>query len=270
MLATVGYVGNFARHTWTINDFGQSLGLTNSFSNNDTTPFHGSKTAAITTSGFNGEQMYNSLQTKFEKRLSNGLSFLATYTWSHAEDSGDNPGIGGGPGNFRNTNIIPIKDEFTNAVVFDVRHRVTFNGFYALPFGKGKQWAHNGGVMDYVIGGWETSLTWAAQTGNPSTRSTQANLPGSVLTVPSIGNGNAIRIGDPFKGGGTVPAANVDMIGAGQSCPAQVKTKAYWFNPCAFIEPLSGISASDSGTPVQNGPGIPWNSSTGVSSVVRA
>ncbi len=112
--------------------------------------------------------MYNSLQSKLEKRLSNGLSFLATYTWSHAMDSGYNAGIGGGPGNFRNDQIIPHKDEFTNAV-FDVRHRVTVNGFYELPFGKGKKWAHEGGVVDEVVGGWQTSLTWIAQTGNPFT-----------------------------------------------------------------------------------------------------
>jgi hypothetical protein len=149
-------------------------------------------------SGYTGEQMYNSLQSKLEKRLSNGLSFLATYTWSHAMDDGANAGIGGGPGSYRNENLIPQKDEFTNST-FDVRQRVTVNGFYELPFGKGKKWAHQGGLLDYVVGGWQTSLTWVAQTGNPL-RSTPG---GNVFNGPASGGSvNAIRVGDPFKGGG--------------------------------------------------------------------
>ena len=66
----------------------------------------------------------------------NGLSFLATYTWSHALDDAGNPGIGGGPP-YRNTNLIPLKYEFTNSN-YDIRHRITFNGLYDLPFGKGR------------------------------------------------------------------------------------------------------------------------------------
>jgi hypothetical protein len=165
MIATLGYVGNVARHTWTGTDFGAPTFLENPDSNNQTSPFP-SASGGFYASAYTGEQMYNSLQSKLEKRLSNGLSFLATYTWSRAMDDGSNAGIGGGPGSYRNDQIIPEKDEMTNAV-FDVRHRVTVNGFYELPFGKGKKWAHQGGLVDEIVGGWQTSLTWQAQTGNP-------------------------------------------------------------------------------------------------------
>lgn len=251
MIATAGYVGNFARHTWSYEpSYGHNLGLTNSTSSNNTNAFN----LGFYPSSWTGEQSYNALQAKLEKRLSNGLSFLASYTWSHAMDDGSNTGIGGGPGNFRNENLIPQKDEFTNAV-FDVRQRLTLNAFYELPFGKGKKWAHEGGVLDYIVGGWQTSLVFVAQTGQPFTVSPSYNN----FIAANGGTVNAIRIGDPFKGGGTVPAGNLDIT----SCPAQVKTKTNWFNPCAFTEPLSGISTlqlaelGDSPTP-QNGPGIPW------------
>jgi hypothetical protein len=261
MIATVGYVGNFARHTWSNEpSYGHSLGLTNNDSSNNTNAFN----LGFYSSSWTGEQSYNALQTKLEKRLSNGLSFLASYTWSHAMDDGSNTGIGGGPGNFRNENLIPQKDEFTNAV-FDVRQRVTVNGFYELPFGKGKKWAHEGGVLDYIVGGWQTSLTWAAQTGQPFT----VVPSGSGFDAASGGTVNAIRIGNPFQGGGTVPAGNLDTT----SCPTQVKTRANWFNPCAFTEPLSGISTAQliaAGNPAtpQNGPGIPWISVPGGQSQV--
>ena len=253
MIATLGYVGNVSRHTWTITDFGNPTYLTNSDSQNQTYPFP-SASGGFYPSAYQGEQMYNSLQSKLEKRLSNGLSFLATYTWSRAMDGGSNAGIGGGPGNFRNTQIIPLKDEITNAV-FDVRHRVTVNGFYELPFGKGKKWAHEGGMVDEVVGGWQTSLTWIAQTGNPFTVSPG----GGTFDGANGGTINAVRVGNPFAGGGTPPAANLDSA----SCPATVKNRTNWYNPCAFVDPLSGISAADiltltGNVSPQNGPGIPW------------
>jgi hypothetical protein len=254
MVATLGYVGNVARHTWTITNFGNNLQLTNPDSNNQTSPFP-SASGGFYPSDYIGEQMYNSLQSKLEKRLSNGLSFLATYTWARAMDDGSNAGIGGGPGSFRNTQIIPIKDEMTNAV-FDVRHRVTLNGSYELPFGKGRKWAHEVGLLDYAVGGWQTSLTFIAQTGNPFT----VYPGGGHFQGANGGTINAIRIGDPFKGGGIPDARNLDT----SSCPTTVRNRAHWYNPCAFIDPNSGWTEDQinqahpgKGTP-QNGPGIPW------------
>jgi hypothetical protein len=251
MIATIGYVGNVARHTWTGSDFGATdgLALTNpDNSSNNTTSFPGFG-GLFSNNSFNGEQEYNSLQAKLEKRLSNGLSFLSTYTWSHAMDSGSNPGIGGGPGSWRNTNIIPIKDEFTNSS-YDVRQRVTLNGFYELPFGKGKKWVHDSTMLDYIVGGWQTSLTWVAQTGNPITITAGGN---NWQGANGLQAANAIRIGNPFAGGGTPPAGNVDTT----VCPTQVKTHQHWYNPCAFTDPLSGDSTAQQGSP-QNGPGIPF------------
>jgi hypothetical protein len=45
-------------------------------------------------------------------------------------------------------------------------------------------------------------------------------------------------VGDPFKGGGTPLPANIDM--QGNTCPARVKTRANWYNPCAFVDPTPG------------------------------
>jgi hypothetical protein len=152
-------------------------------------------------------------------------------------DDAGNPGIGGGPP-YRNTNIIPLKAEFTNAN-YDTRHRVTVNGMYELPFGKERKYMHEGGVLDYLVGGWSTSLTWVAQTGVPFTVKTGG---GNFVGANGFGQMNAIKVGDPFKGGsGSFDSTkNLDTT----SCPAQVKTRAHWFNPCAFIDPKSGLSAN--------------------------
>jgi hypothetical protein len=237
IVGTVAYVGNNGRHISTTNTFGGSLAVTNPHNPVNTVPFVGFN---FTQTAWNGESMYNGLQAKIEKRYSKGLSFLASYTWQHAEDDSTSSGVGGGVSPIRNTNLIPTKYEFTNST-FDARQRFTLNGFYELPFGKGRKWTHEGGAMDYLVGGWSTSLTFVAQTGNPFTVGPGGNFVGA-----NGGYGyNAIRVGKPFAGGGTVPAGNVDM--SGHTCPATVKNKTNWYNPCAFVDPLSGLNIPLSG-----------------------
>ena len=101
-------------------------------------------------------------------------------------------------------------------------------------------------MLDYIVGGWQTSLTWVAQTGNPITITAG---PGNNYGN-GAGNGlqaaNAIRIGNPFAGGGTPPAGNVDTDAAA-TCPTQVKPSQNWYNPCAFTDPLSGDSQAQEG-----------------------
>ena len=228
MVGTVGYVGNNSRHTYAGTSPMSPIVMT---SPNDSTGIYSFPGLGIYAHDqqWIGVSEYNSLQAKLEQRFSYGLAFLATYTWSHALDDAGNPGIGVGPP-FRNTNLIPLKDEFTNAN-YDIRHRITFNGSYDLPFGKGRAYVNQGGVLDYLVGGWSTSATWTAQTGIPFTVTS-----GNVF-VPANGFNeiNAIKIGNPFAGGGTPPAANVDMTG--NTCPAKVHNRQNWFNPCAFIDP---------------------------------
>jgi len=178
---------------------------------------------------FGGISNYNSLQAKLEKRTSHGLGFLATYTWAHAlDDTSDAGGLSTAIGD-RNMALIPYTEEYTNSP-YDVRHRLTLNGNYQLPFGKGKAYLNRSWLADEAIGGWSTSLTFAAQTGTPFT------------VYPSIGTANggsarAILVGDPFGAGGSPNSVNNPSLTA---CPSKVKTKANWYNPCAFVNPLPG------------------------------
>ena len=242
IVASIAYVGNNAKHTYAGTNPLSPIAIT-SYNN----PNGNLGTNPLPDLYFNngyqewiGEAMYNGLQAKLEKRASDGLSYLATYTWSHAEDDASNPGIGGGP-SYRNTTLIPLKYEFTNAN-YDTRHRFTLNGAYQLPFGRGRKYLASGRALDYLVGGWSASATWTAQTGDPFTVSSGGNF------EPASGFNqiNAIRIGNPFKGGGTPNAANVNM--AGEACPATVKNKTNWYNPCAFIDPTPGTNIPVSGT----------------------
>ena len=272
MVATVAYVGNNSRHGFSQANIFGFLGVANPtipcvLTGTTTLAPCGTTGSVASPNGMNsdafpgfysggawqswfGARIYDSLQTKLEKRFSGGLSFLASYTWAHARADYATQGNGGGI-NSRNINLIPLRNEFTNDN-FDVRHRVTLNGLYELPFGKGRKYMHQGGILDYLVGGWSDSATWVAQTGIPFTVAAGG---GNWSAALSANQYNALMIRDPFKGGGTPDPSNIDMYGL--TCPTSVHNRTTWYNPCAFIDPLSGASAAQAGTPTQNGPGIP-------------
>lgn len=242
---TISYVGNVTRHMTLYNNPNTVPGLFRPGTN--TQPFNPfPDLGGIGQISYTGVSTYNSLQTKVEKRYSHGLSFLATYTWSHALDDASDAG-----GNFaaigsRNQALIPFINEYTNSV-FDVRHRFTINGNYEIPVGKGKRYLNNSKLVDETIGNWSTSLTWVAQTGTPYSISPN-------ISTAAGGSARAYIVGNPDAGGGTPNSTN-----PGITCPAKVHTKANWFNPCALANPLPGETISDATHPVGsvNPDGVP-------------
>jgi hypothetical protein len=176
---------------------------------------------------------YNSMQAKVEKRMSRGYNYLLTYTFAHSLD--DAPTALTSDTGFPNTNLVPIKYSYSNSV-FDIRQRLTLSGYYQLPFGRNQKWLSRGGAVDYIAGGWASSLTFIAQTGQPFTV-TAANV-SAAAGLSSI----AMPISDPFKAGGTPDASNPTI-----TCATQTRTKQHWYNPCAFANPLNGANIPRTG-----------------------
>ena len=245
--ATLTYVGNLSRHLELYGAPNTAPGLwRNNTNTNQYNPFP--DLGGIGEVHFAGVSTYNSLQAKLEKHYSHGLSFLATYTWSHAlDDASDAGGLFTAIGN-RQPTLIPYIDELTNSV-FDVRNRFTINGNYELPFGHGRAFLGNSPRwVDELAGGWSSSLTYAAQTGVPF--SVYPNV-----STASGGGARSILVSSPYKGGGNPDPTNPSLT----SCPAKVKTKLNYFNPCAFRNPLPGEMISDASHPVGsvNQDGVP-------------
>jgi len=228
VVGTLSYIGNVSRHLPTYLDpNGYSPVLLAPGQN--TQSYHSFPTlGGAGTVNYAGVSTYNSLQAKVERRFANGLSFLGTYTWAHAlGDASDAGGLESAIGN-RNERIIPIIQEYTNSD-YDVRNRVTVNSHYDLPFGLGKAYLNHSALLDTLVGGWSTSLTFAGQTGTPFTVS-----PANVQTAAG-GSARANQVRNPYAGGGSPDPSNPAI-----SCPASVHNKAHWFNPCAFANPLPG------------------------------
>lgn len=101
---------------------------------------------------------YHALQAKLERRLSAGLWFLASYTFSKSLWAAHTPAAGGryrferGPSEFH------------------VPHTFAFSHGYELPFGRGKQLVSNAnGFTNAVLGGWQIQGILIFRSGVPFT-----------------------------------------------------------------------------------------------------
>ena len=118
--------------------------------------------------GDNNHASYNSMVIKAQKRLSRGLTFLSTFTWSKNMDESSggvgtslNGGAQGAPQNPYNTAA-----EYSLSNV-DTPLRWATAISYQLPIGKGKQLNIENRALDMIAGGWVINTVSVYETGFP-------------------------------------------------------------------------------------------------------
>ncbi len=229
---TLGYQGNQSRHlrvSYNANTFAGYV--PRGEDGQDYQPFHDFSVVNVASAGIG---RYDSLQAKLDKQYHNGLYFLAGYTWSHCLDDAFGPIGQSAYGGYRNPNLLGFRYDYGNCTQ-DVRNRVTLNGQYELPFGRGRRFANKSILTDTLIGQWKTSLTFQAQSGDPV-----------FLNSSNQGSSYPIRVIDPMSPGGTADAATQPQF----NCATKTGTLSQWFNPCAFKNPPRAVlGATD---PTQN------------------
>ncbi len=178
-----------------------------------------------------GSASYNSAQLTLERRLTNGLTFLGAYTWSHALDDANTllGGSGQSGSGYRNQRLLGYSYDYGNSTI-DVRQRFVLNTQYELPFGHGKKYLNSSGIANELVGGWAAALVFRVQTGQPVGIYANNNPGGT-------GNAFAYRIADPFKAGGTPNSVN-------GTCATKTRTVETWFNPCAFVNPPKVVTGA--------------------------
>jgi hypothetical protein len=113
---------------------------------------------------FNGARdYYNSMQVEFRRRFSQGFSFQANYTF--AKNLTDAVGTAQALLDPFLDNAHPELDY--SRADFDQTHSFNFNGIYELPFGKGKHFLNESGIVDKVFGGFQLSSIVHIGTGRP-------------------------------------------------------------------------------------------------------
>ena len=108
--------------------------------------------AALTTNI--GGTRANSVQMEFRKRLSHGVAFNGSYSWSN--------GFLQQRFGFQK----PLEEISQAGQIGNVQHAIKGNWIYELPFGKDQRWGSNAkGLIDGLIGGWEIDGVARLQTG---------------------------------------------------------------------------------------------------------
>jgi len=109
-----------------------------------------------------GRQRHDGFQAKLTKRMSNGLTFLASY---------------GAIKTLEQVNLLNAQDfslgdpavtplEKRSATQIDIPQKFTIAGVYDLPFGKGRPWGSNWAApLNFALGGWQLNWNITYQSG---------------------------------------------------------------------------------------------------------
>ena len=183
---------------------------------------------AINTLSDFAHSSYHSLQTKLERRFSNGYSLLTAYTWSHAIDNSTDGE------ELPNPSVVPQNQFNTNAEKasssFDIKHRFVTSFVYDLPFGRADGWLGGSRFAQVVFSGFQIGGIFVAQTGQPI----NPDVAGNPANTTNPVRPNRLRDGNLAR-----DERNVDR----------------WFDSSAFAVPAA-FTYGNSGRNVLRAPGL--------------
>jgi hypothetical protein len=182
---------------------------------------------------YDGQSIYHGMNLRLQKRYSHGLDFIVAYTWSKKITNASvsnlasflvNPvgyarsgGIGGRAGavGIGSAGSYQDPDNRNERVIVydDIPHMFNFRSTYEFPFGQGKPFLNQRGVLNAIFGGWKLSNNF----------NVQAGVPLSVTCPENRLTSRCNLIGDPQFDGDRSKAQRIGQ----------------WINPAAF-EPAFG------------------------------
>ena len=215
--------------------------LPNVIDQNQTNPWTGppyGQFSSVLTVESNASSTYNALQLRMEKRPSQGLSFLAAYTYSKSIDDISSI-FGGSVGSGLPQDSQNLQGD-RGLSDFNVAHRFSLSWVYDVPYPK--SWSQSTWRRT-LLENWQASGIFVAQSGSPFT----VVLAGSpAASAAAFGNPQRPDlVGDPFKPG-PVPGNPTCQA------PSQIGTPQNWFNQCAFVQPPTAPFGPAFGTEGRN------------------
>ncbi len=246
-LLEVGYVGTRGLHLVRQRSFNQALSastsnpirgvVTNTVANISLrVPVPGVPPDSLVLMESEGSSWYNGLEVSLTKRLSNGLQFLASYTFSKTLDTD-----GADINSTSSGNALTLGDQDSSSqrwgrVSFDRTHRFVFSATWSLP-------GPSAGLERAVLAGWEAATVVTIQSG-------------SALTVSDTNANNVFGISeDRAQLSGTCSKNQLVKGGSVESKLGGYFNAACFTNPPIIGADAIGTAFGDSGTGIVNGPG---------------
>jgi hypothetical protein len=160
-----------------------------------------------------GSSIYHSFLFNAEKRMSNGVTFLASFTFGKLiadsfvalNDGGQTEGVN--VGGFQAGKYDRSIERAIEAT--DSAKRLVVSGIYELPFGKGRRFGGSNRLMSAIVGGWQLNCILVRQDGLP-------------LVVRGANNNAANR---------------PNSTGVSANLPADERSRLRWFDTSQFVNP---------------------------------
>jgi len=206
----VAYAGSEGRHLRIIGDYNQGIG--------GVRPYAGFSSITLNESASSSN--YNGLWISANRKLTKGITFQTSYTWSKSMDYNSVGSSNPEAQDFRN-----LKAEHALSD-FDARHRFVLSGMYVFPF-KGK-----GALLSRLAEGWTASPIVNMQSGNPFSP-----------IVPLLADGS-----------GSLEAYDRPNVVPGQAIALANPTPDLFFNKLAFVCNPKGFG--NAGRNIITGPGF--------------
>ena len=159
---------------------------------------------------------YTALTVSARKRMQKGVALGATYTYSHSIDNASSIGGSGGSSTVVAQNWQNLLAEESNSS-FDVRHKLTGNFLYELPFGPDERFLSTGWVA-HTFSGISISGTFTLATGTPLTPHYEA-------AVADVARGSTGSLRPDLVPGASLTAGGGSLDN--------------WFNKNAFATPAN-------------------------------
>lgn len=140
-----------------------------------------------------GNTSYHSLQTRLERRFADGYQIGVTYTLSRSRGIANVPNSDG-------TARIQIPEFYHlnyGLSAFDRTHALHVTNITELPFGTGRRWLNEGGLVSAIVGGWQVNNIFSFFSGTPFS----VFASGTSLNAPESGQ-QADLVGTPTVLGG--------------------------------------------------------------------